>query len=227
MRSFENSVRALVLVGLVSVIFGSAQRASAEPIHWKAPVAVNKNDPTQVITTGTLVAHGGQVSPDQTINGVTFGSFFLGNNVNVSVLTPTGGVAGPYAPNDTPYAHFLSAGIYRAAGGNATIHITGLTPGTGYDVQLFTPYWDNNFQTSFSDGVTSVAMGNTSSQPTYLIGQWVADASTQDIFYTAASGSSFGLFAAAQVRTSIPEPTSAALFGLAALALFRRGKRAA
>jgi hypothetical protein len=228
MRSVQNNVRAILFAGVSSLLLLLlAGQASAALISWEAPAAIVTSNATQVITTGTLVAQGEQRSPSQTVNGVTFGPFSAGS-VNVTVSNASGAVAGAYGPDDTAYAKLASAGIYRANGGYADILISGLTSGTGYDLQLFTPFWDVDYQTrfsEFSDGTNGVDMGNTKTQPTYVIGHFTASASTQDVFFTAAGTSPHGLFAAIEVRTAIPEPACAIWLGGCLLALRRRAKR--
>jgi hypothetical protein len=227
------SYRRAVLSVALAVIMLGIQQSHAALITWDTPLAVDKDVPAQVLTTGTLVAVGARQSTNETVNGVTFLQFgAVGSNVNYS---NNSGVAnddgyGPDGvtpgPDDTSYARLLSTGVYRTAGDVATILITGLNSGTQYDVQLFTPFWgDTAFETQFSDGTNTVDMGNTGLQPTYVIGHFTAGGGSQSIFFTAASGSDHGLLGAAQVR-AVPEPASALSLGLAILALrYRRRAR--
>lgn len=204
-------------LAIVAALFLLPSGASASMILWDTPVLVNTNDPTQISTEGTLLT-AKSLTGNYTINGVSFTT-----GIEAIVTNESGGVATQqYGPRDTDYADLLAGGLYRSNAGTATINITGLTLGTEYQIQLITPYWNANLETQFD----TVEMSNTQSAPTYVIGTFTADATTQNISFGAAPGSSFGILGALQVR-AVPEPSTALLMGLGmgVLLYSRRHKR--
>ena len=211
----------LVAVSGMTLSFG--QTAMANLITWQTPVAVDINNATQVDTTGTLIfAVSDQAA--YSVNGVNFSPALF----NALVSNLSGGVSdGAFGPYTTDYAKLLSSGAYRSSDGTANIAIPSLTIGNQYEVQIFTPFWDANYQSKFSDGANSANMGNTSTAPTYVIGTFTADATTKNISFDAASGSPYGLLSAFQVR-AIPEPGSFGLLMMGTLgvvAVVRRHRR--
>ena len=196
-------------------------------ITWQTPVNVTITDPTQVITSGplaALVAAGAQEGP-LTVNGVAF-PVWGSPGTNISVTNFTGATGLGYGPRNSSYSDLLGGGDYTASGNTANIIISNLVPTVHYEVQIFTPYWDANYQSQYSDGTNSVLMGNTLSQPTYVIGTFTATATTETIFATAAPGSNYGITTAVQVL-ALPEPASGALLGLGALFALRRRRPSA
>jgi hypothetical protein len=107
-----------------------------------------------------------------------------------------------------------------------TIDLLGLTVGKVYQVQIWSGSWNNNYRTAtfgtstnnsnnvtlaYGDaGATLAATAASSGQ--YVIGQFTANASEEDIFDSSLSPSAISLL-------TVPEPSTYALFGLGALAL--------
>jgi hypothetical protein len=98
-----------------------------------------------------------------------------------------------------------------------------LTPGLQYQVQLWTPYWNNQFATAFSAGNTTpfLTTGFGTALPQYIIGTFTADSTTESI--TSAGNNGFALFSAISVRQT-PEPSSIlmAAMGFVGLVAARR-----
>jgi len=222
--------------------------ATAAVISWQTPGNVNINDPTQVLNNGTFVAAGsiyvefGGASA-QTINGVTFGSF---ENSHLSITPSAGGF---YGWTDTPYQTIL-AGDFRmnnSSSPTSPVILSGLTAGQTYQFQVWVGYLWNNYATRFSssapDGATNSTAPNESASLTvsttpsgltqYVVGTFLADATTQNFYYYGNGGDSAGIgtISAYSLRAidPVPEPQTWALAGLGLCAVLfhlRRKQRA-
>ena len=107
-----------------------------------------------------------------------------------------------------------------------TINLLGLTSGQVYQVQIWSGSWNNNYRLAtfgsstnnsnnvtlaYGDaGATLAATGASSGQ--YVIGQFTASGSTENIYDSSLSPSAIAVLA-------VPEPSTYALFGLGALVL--------
>jgi len=215
MKSLKSTLLSALLTGLVSV-----PASQAAVITWQTPSAINVTQPTQVLNTGNVYS-------------AAFNHPFTVNSVLFNTAPSTVGALGSGSPGTLPsgpgvdanYVGILTTGQYRQSGGNATLTLSGLTSGQDYQLQVFTPYWDNNFETKLISGSNTVAMGNTGSAPTYVLGTFTADAITQTFDWTANTGSSYGLVAAVNVVT-VPEPSTWSMLllvgGLTSMVVLRR-----
>jgi hypothetical protein len=226
---FKNIVG--VVVGAVAVlVMLCASNARAASISWGTPNVVDINDPTQVLTNGTLVYAGFRPSyyytdsPADTeivVNGVAFTQDLL-NNTDVG----GGSWSGPYGPASNAYSELLADGLFNQDLGTHTTTITGLTVGDNYEIQVFTSFWggDSGFETQLISGSNVVDMGNNASTPTYDVGTFTADSTSQSFQWTGVTD--YGVMAAVQVReVAVPEPATAGLLLLGVPALLLRRPR--
>jgi hypothetical protein len=222
------SVSALIALG------GAAQAAT---ITWATPQNATGNA-SDVITSGSLFA-AATTGPTTTLNGVTFANAFSSSIVLSGVDTITGIYSNPNFA-DSNYNQSLSVGAYSNSGNPFSITISGLTIGNTYALQIFEPFWNNNWATAFTAGNTSGLVNLTgpdqgvgaSEVPQFVTGTFTALTGTQTI--TLSSPTSYVLVAAMQVRdvtTDVPEPASWAMliagFGLTGAAMRRRRQVAA
>ncbi len=216
-----------------------AVSARAATITWDAAGNVNQNAPQQVANNFQSFA-AATLNSTTTINGVTFQGYSgtVGNTLefgtsNITINNTDVGSASFSNAGTTAYGAMLNDGTYRAtANSEMTVNISNLIVGQQYEVQLWMPYWNNQFPTSFS-AVNSTPFLNTgfgAVAPQYIIGTFTANATTQSI--GSAGNSGYALISAISVQHVVPEPGSMALaaiglVGLAAVALRRRGRTAA
>ena len=218
MKSLKSTLLAALLTGLVSV-----PASQAAVITWQTPSAINVTQPSQVLNTGNV--YSAAFNNPYTVNSVAF-------NIPPSTFGANGS-GNNYAPTipgaDASYRAIVNYGQYRASGANATLTLSGLTSGQDYQLQVFTPYWNTNYETKLISGANTVAMGNTGSAPTYVLGLFTADATTQTFQFTANTGSSYGLLAAVNV-VAVPEPSTWAMLllagGLTSMVVLRRRRMA-
>lgn len=202
--------------------------SQAAVIVWGSPTTLSdytSPDVTAVDTTGTLLAAKkfGAGSADYTVNGVSF----LAAEANISISV--GGFTGSYTVvGGNTLATMLST-LNFAPDSPQTLTLSGLTNGQAYSLQVFTPIWNNaNFPLTLTAGNT-VTLANgftgTSTPSQYVIGNFIADSTSQTIALTSPTATYYTI-SAAQVRV-IPEPSTYAMFlgALAALALLRRRRR--
>ncbi|MFZ4688924.1 MAG: PEPxxWA-CTERM sorting domain-containing protein [Polymorphobacter sp.] len=211
---------------------GSAQAAT---ILWSTPVNATGNA-SDILTTGTL--HVASTSgPTTTLNGVTFTSGF-GSLITLSgVETVTSIYSNPNFGNAS-YNDLVGTGDYSSSGAPFSITISGLTTGNQYAVQLFEPFWNNNWATAFTGGASTSGLVNLTGPdqgageafvPQFVIGTFTASGTSQLI--TLSSPTAFVLVAAGQVRditvgAAVPEPGTWALmiagFGMIGFAARRK-----
>lgn len=232
MHSLRN-IRAAATLALAALLTNPTH---ASLIVWQSPA--DATSVSDILSTGTFVAaksgyavhqNGGPI----TVGGVAFGDnaqtlITFGGNTGFGIVIPDEAL-----PNsgDTDYNNLLSKGYFTPAFDTANITLSGLTIGDSYRVQLWVPVWDHTWTTTFStsngETSTSVDMNNVYTAARYVVGNFVADGTSQTIVYgqTVGPSSAYGLVAAAAVfnlssPAAVPEPgTYAALAGLAALGL--------
>lgn len=235
-------IRYLTTALTVIALLAWSSTATAATIAWNAPQQITGD--TDVSTTGTLAyainLRGAPFGGSTIVNGVPF--FNTGNATGGATVTfqfsngasdwttvnGAGSTSAPYINLSADYKALLNPTVVRAnPGTDGSLTLKNLTVGTPYEVQL----WFN--QSMATDGRSIDLLGSPNItvefNPSdvdgglgeYAIGTFTADATTQDIDF---SGSApFGVNAF-QVRV-IPEPTTAALLGLAAMGLLARRRR--
>ena len=200
----------------------------AQPIvTFGSPTAVT--GPSDILTTGTFHAAIGATAANVTVGGVTFAtSSPLITLTNASAINYT---PGTFSSGNAAYDALINRGYYTPIAMSAQIDLSGLTVGHQYRIQFWTPAWDANFPTTFiHDG--GLNFGNTATAPTYAVGTFTANNSTEYFNFASTDGSTRGLMSAITVYnvSAIPEPsTYAVLAGLGVLgvALWRRKARRA
>ena len=201
-------------VALTALSLGHA--ASAATITWTSGTITDIND---VVTTGTTVeavnTAGTGANATVTVAGITFAenNDVGGNNTNGDFFALETGDAG--------YDEFLGDIDF---GGNgqpaATFEFTGLTVTQAYLIQ----YWyaddgaNGRTMTLDSFGGTDLVL----SSGDFAIGTFTADSVTQDLTFTSSNN---GIRVTGFQLRAVPEPTSAALFGLGAAGFLLRRRR--
>lgn len=177
----------------------------------------------------------GASGPTATINGVTFSEF---SDQATDTTTFTGSANGafgssnpPYSSLSTEYKSVLANGFFNlVTGTDATLTLNNLTVGTPYEIQV----WVNDsrgfdrsetvsgsptlvFNTTLSDG----GLGQ------FVIGTFVADASSQLLTFSPATDSSVAQINGLQLRSiaAVPEPSSLVILGSGGLGLLAYGRR--
>jgi hypothetical protein len=172
-KTISNLVLALVATGSVS----------AAAITWDAPIV--NTTAADISTDGTLHIASNSAGPtDQTINGVTFSAQSggpLGSNASGTFYTTGGGVN---TTGDIALDTLLDSHSYQGGGG-ANFDIVGLTIGQTYQIQLLAVgdtrgCCSTRTQRFSGDGVVFSDF-ITRSDPSSVIGTFVADAATQNI----------------------------------------------
>lgn len=217
--------------------------AHAAAVTWGAATGISGD--TDVSTNGTLVSAfniGGSGVPDTTVNGVLFkglalaGTNVTSGNFNLTTANAFGGASS--AGSSSPPFRSLSA-PYRVLLGNGggaftdpfTLTISGLVLSKIYEFQ----FWSNISVAGFANASLTATSGNAvtldSTNPDgegmlgqFAIGTFVANNASQQIVLTGTVLESFNAFQLRDLGTPVPEPGTAALFGLALPALlgFRR-----
>lgn len=199
--------------------------ATAANIIWDAPVNGNGHS-GQVINGGDIFAAVTD-GPSTTVNGVSFvgstgfsgGVVSFGSQpITVSGISNNNEHYGASAPAswDAAYAALVNKGAYHTTPSPVTIDISGLAVGQQYLVQIFEPFWDKDWATSYTGGTSTSAPVNlaastpgTPTVPQFVTGRFVADATTQTI--SLSSLTNYVVFDAISVQ-AVPEPASWALF---------------
>lgn len=242
-------IRAASCASLLMGVF--AVSSPAATIIWTTGTGMNGDGSSVLAPTGggTQVAavNFTNAGTPATVNGVTFqalnfgGSSTSGTNWAITTLGSSGqdnNLLGnstfyPTTPSSSNLGPLLNNGMYMFTDGGRTYNhkftFSNLTPGTTYKAQFIFYAGNGRFgqMTSTNTGAnnsTTVSYSNTTGA-SFITGEWVADATTQD-FYQLAQAGIMGAFSAVSV---VPEPSSMALAGLGAvgagLAVFRRRSR--
>lgn len=239
-------MKKLILCGTCAALTSAASAAS---ITWQSVQYVS--GPSDVNTQGSLV---GTWSPylqqtsggPLTVNGVTF----LGDDL-ISLTTPSwfsGQYTGFGSPGttDSNYNSLLSGAQYGSNGDGTYFSFGGLTVGDTYLVQIWAEdtrsignrRWENfyaddaGYPADGSGAVTYPADGSSPNLGQYVIGTFVANATSEQIdeeTWSSSSGQQSGqvnLFQLRDVTTSVPEPSTLALLGGGAMVLWRHRRRA-
>jgi len=222
----------LICVSIISVLTAVANAQPA--ITWETPQAI-LND-SDVSTLGIqLFGWNPYDGSPQTVNGVSFAGSPPGFN-SIAGLD-NGYNAYPASPDgSSAYNNDLSYGVYTYGGVNS-FSWNGLTAGDEYQIEL----WDSTGQASRIDqlsgnGDASVDLAEAvtpGSSGYYVIGTFTADVTgSETLTETEIAGGSYPNINMLQVSdiTSVPEPSTLALFALgtgAILSGFRRKNRTA
>ncbi len=229
-------MKTITICTAIAVMCGVA--AHAADITWNAPVLIA--GASDVNTSGTVFgtwAPGDDAyDPDNhPINGVTFNAYgsLPGLTVNASGLDHYTSFNNPWTP-DTDYNNLLRAAVFNWNTDPIVVGWNGMTVGHTYLLQV----WVNDAR-SIDRTVTITGGANTSLTlqiapvPTgpgqYIIGEFIADGSGAQTI-TLTPGGNYGTqINLLQVRdiTSVPEPSTLAVLGFGAGALFLGFRRKA
>ena len=213
-------------------VLASVGPASAANVIWNTVQAVTAA--TDVNTTGTLEYAVGFGSTSTTVSGVTFGNTPSYGDTFIAATTGfMGGITfiGSNNSEGQAYATLLDSGRYNNSPNlTAGITFSNLTVGQEYLVQ----FWVADFRTfPLADRNETITGGantsgplayldngdNSASDASYVIGTFIADNTMSQLFTLNANQDT--LINAVQLR-AVPEPTSALLSALGAVALLRR-----
>ena len=207
-------------------LYAVAPAARGSTILWSSPTPISTDGSgSDVLNTGgaLVVAEyaGGNGAGSQTVNGVTFQeglSDYAGYQG-----TFVGGLSG-FTTNNSAYDTVLDGFDYDGNNPN-TLTISGLTPGTTYDVQL----WSLDDRdccggrtVNYDDGEESALTVFALNSNVSTIGTFVADGTTQQIVHVNGVGqfqTNLNAFSVQAVPAVVPEPASIALLGLGAIGL--------
>jgi hypothetical protein len=212
--SFPRNTLAALIAGALTAAVGSV---GAADISWSTgPAFGGANGHQAILTNGTLVeavdidTSGGSVVVDPT-----------GLNITFTKLDPS--FLGGYIFDAVDAAGSTDAGwnsVVRSADWNAGSDITvpsflsGLTPGAGYQLQLFaadTRGCCGSRQSRFGDGNGNFSAFVVQNSLTSVVGTFVADGGTQALdFDTSSNAPILNAYVLRQV-SAVPEPASVAL----------------
>ena len=214
-KTISNLALAVIATGSVS----------AAAITWDAPIV--NTTAADISTDGTLHIASNSAGPtDQTINGVTFSAQSggpLASNASGTFYTTGGGVN---TTGDIGLDTLLDSHSYQGGGG-ANFDIIGLTSGDTYEIQIIgvgdTRGCCATREQNFSDDGVVFSGDLLRSDPSSVIGTFLADAATQNIIVGGATDPGLSGFQVRNIST-IPEPGTALLSfaGLLGMALRRR-----
>ena len=187
--------RLLAIAALVTTGWTAAGVMNAATIQWNSPQNITGD--TDVLTTGTLVQASNISGSDTTINGVTFTEFMTasgGGSAASGIFTHDGsfgnysGYLSAGAPFTTAYQALLSTGNFGSNNSVMTLTLGSLKVGSTYQFQV----WINDSRgiygqqgTTVSSGSSVHMVGNITGAAggfgQYVVGTFVADATTQKI----------------------------------------------
>ena len=207
----------------------STTSTQAASITWGTATNISGDSDVSVLGTYQDSATFWNVE-DLTVNGVNFRHYNAysspsANGINTYDLKFAGSSIvvgydiGPdwtNGPQGTNYDKVLAKSFYEPGNGagrtSGTITLGGLTVGNDYQVQVWSPYWNNTFGFVIDNSVTLQVSATT---PQYVLGTFTADATSQVIgFDKGTQGYSF-LPAAISLRdvSPVPEPATLVLLG--------------
>lgn len=219
---------------LITSLLSPALSAQYATITFGTPTAIS--GPSDIVTTGTFHAAIGATATNVTVSGATFAtSSPLITVYNAPAVTSA---MGSFSSGNANYDSLINRGFFSPgpSGFIPQVEISGLTTGNVYRMQFWTPAWNSDVPTTIFHGPSSdpFHLGNTATAPTYVVGTFTADSSSQYFSFMNGDGvTTTGVMSAVAVYdvTAIPEPsTYAAIAGLGALGLAfwrRRSRRAA
>lgn len=209
------------------LIAGVATPTAAATITWD-PVMTQTGNPTDVSTLGAYFDSAVFWGNDVVVNGVTFNRNITGsgnvgfhNGSNITYNNVHASFHFGVVPPGYGYTELVQMGAY---GPNASAHVTigGLTVGHTYQVQLFSQFWDTQYEQQYSgDNVVfsdTALLGLNPVPGSMLLGTFVADSMTQNIHIAALSANPSDIFPNMQVRSltevsEVPEPSTLLLVG--------------
>ncbi|HTS47817.1 MAG TPA: PEP-CTERM sorting domain-containing protein [Bryobacteraceae bacterium] len=222
------------------LVAATAWAMQASEITWGSPTNETGNA-GDVVTAGTFLESAFAGLVDVTLNGVVFahstnssnpGTFADGSDITFDNVDGFNAAAGS-APGgwNSSYQTLTDTADYEGTG-NMEIILGGLISGDQYEVQIFEPWWNNQFPTTYSDGTDvsgALNTGYSTTVPQYITGTFTADSTSETLFLGGTN--TYALTSAVQVRdltsgsiSPVPEPSTVWILasGLVALAFARR-----
>lgn len=249
MKTLFGALRIAASVATCAVWFTVS--VSAATITWTTGTAMNGDGSSVLAPTGggTQLAAVNFTNSGQpaTVNGVTFqalnfgGSSTSGTNWAITTLGGSGqdnnllsnSTFYPTTPSSSNLGPLLNSGMFMFTDSGRTYNhrftFSNLTPGTTYQAQFI--FYAGNGRSGqmtptnpASNSSPTVSYSNTTGA-SFIVGEWVADATTQDFYQLSQAGIMSGF----SVVAVVPEPSSMALAGLgvisAGIAVVRRRSR--
>jgi len=210
----------LLFLSLAPALFAQ----STHPVvTWQTPTAVS--GPSDVLTTGTLVAAINTSNSDRTVNGITFTP--TSGYLMFDRGTHTSPELGSVSTGNSAYDALLNRGYYTEPGDYGWISLPYLEPGHDYRIQIWTAASETDqptrLQSAYDYTAPPLLLNNTATVPTYVVGTFTATYDNFLIEFQSTDWDGTGVIAAAAVfdvtgLSAIPEPsTYAALAGGLAL----------
>jgi PEP-CTERM motif len=243
-------------LALAAMAFILAARPATAAILWAAPTTISGDN--DVLTNGILFAaygFGGSQETANTVAGVDFEPWVVGNVPftetvgDITIAAPDsidaanilfGSTTGSFTSLSSSYQSLLSGAAYAQPTGGMTVTISGLTVGDNYEIE----FWVNDSRGGIGPSRTETLNGGGSPSASihfdtgaqgglgqFDVGTFTATAGTQQF---SLMGNAVDQVNALEIRDTgvgftTPEPSSAALLGLGALALgfgLRRKRKA-